>query len=324
MKKKVKSWISICLLFVMATGMVACAKQAPPVVKEETAVQINPLPEAINKDKATARLYFGYMQEPLLVGESMVVDVPINENVETAIIKKLINGPSTARVDFVQLINPATKVVDVTPNDSGFLTVTLSKEFLLPVETAVDNNMEENPYEKTRKYLAVYSIVNTIIEQGNYSRVRILIDDEGTGTGRTITQQEAGLDGTGATEPFARNGEIELNSKNTMIEILDAIEKKNWTKLYEYIAYKNAYGQDKPSIDDFISEVDTSKLAISDTAVGDSIVSIDGLNDVVMVDYMLKLRVDEVKSFANVPIKLVQENNIWKISYNVFKKNFMY
>ncbi|MEG0915344.1 MAG: hypothetical protein RSG57_06310, partial [Christensenellaceae bacterium] len=114
------------------------------------------------------------------------------------------------------------------------------------------------------------------------------------------------------------------NSKNTMIEILDAIEKKNWTKLYEYIAYKNAYGQDKPSIDDFISEVDTSKLAISDTAVGDSIVSIDGLNDVVMVDYMLKLRVDEVKSFANVPIKLVQENNIWKISYNVFKKNFMY
>ncbi|MEG0356788.1 MAG: GerMN domain-containing protein [Christensenellaceae bacterium] len=324
MKKKVKSWISICLLFVMATGMAACAKQVPPVVKEETAVQINPLPEAINKDKATARLYFGYMQEPLLVGESMVVDVPINENVETAIIKKLINGPSTARVDFVQLINPATKVVDVTPNDSGFLTVTLSKEFLLPVETAVDNNMEENPYEKTRKYLAVYSIVNTIIEQGNYSRVRILIDDEGTGTGRTITQQEAGLDGTGATEPFARNGEIELNSKNTMIEILDAIEKKNWTKLYEYIAYKNAYGQDKPSIDDFISEVDTSKLAISDTAVGDSIVSIDGLNDVVMVDYMLKLRVDEVKSFANVPIKLVQENNIWKISYNVFKKNFMY
>ncbi|MEF9863883.1 MAG: GerMN domain-containing protein [Christensenellaceae bacterium] len=324
MKKKVKSWICICLLFVMATGMAACAKQVPPVVKEETAVQINPLPEAINKDKATARLYFGYLQEPLLVGESMVVDVPINENVETAIIKKLINGPSTARVDFVQLINPATKVVDVTPNDSGFLTVTLSKEFLLPVETAVDKNMEENPYEKTRKYLAVYSIVNTIIEQGNYSRVRILIDDEGTGTGRTITQQEAGLDGTGATEPFARNGEIELNSKNTMIEILDAIEKKNWTKLYEYIAYKNAYGQDKPSIDDFISEVDTSKLAISDTAVGDSIVSIDGLNDVVMVDYMLKLRVDEVKSFANVPIKLVQENNIWKISYNVFKKNFMY
>ncbi len=73
----------------------ACTQQseAPSAVpSEEAAIQINPLPEAVSKDKETARLYFGYMQEALLIGEVRVFSVPINENSEASIIAELIKG----------------------------------------------------------------------------------------------------------------------------------------------------------------------------------------------------------------------------------------
>ena len=201
------------------------------VPSEEAAIQINPLPEAVSKDKETARLYFGYMQEALLIGEVRVFSVPINENSEASIIAELIKGPSTARTDLTQLINPNTKVVNVT-QDGTFLSVTLSQDFLTPPEDTSADGTENEAYEKTRKMLAAYSIVNTIVEQGNFSRVQIYIDDDGTGTGRPLTLEEAGLDGEGTTEALERKGDLDLNGRNTLREIMSCIENKDWNMLY--------------------------------------------------------------------------------------------
>ena len=320
MKMKWKSIIGIGLAVLLTIMFTACAPIEEEVSESPSnAVQINPLPEAISKDKSSARLYFGFMDQPLLVGESHSFDVPINESIENSIIRELIKGPLSTRNDLKAVINTKTSLVSVR-SEGQFLFVTLSSDFLSPVD---EKESSDPAYEKTRRMLAVYSIVNTLIEQGTYSRVQILIDDDGMGTGRPLTLSEAGLDGEGAVEALERDGEIILNGSNTMREIMQAIESKEWETLYNYIAYKNLYGQDKPSLDDFKTEVISNKLTVSDPLIRDAVLGNDGVSEIVMVDYVLKLRDEEAKTMTNIPIRLIQENSIWKISYTVFKKNFL-
>lgn len=322
MKKRIILILAFILMFsVMAVSCTNKSEEAPEIIDKKSPI-INPLPEAVNKNKATVRLYFGYLNKKLLVSETNTLDVPANENIEESIIKALISGPSATRVESVRLIHPKTEILQIHGDGADvILSITLSKEFLQPVSTLGD---EEEGYEKTRRYLAVYSIVNSLIEQGKYSRVRILIDDNNTGTGRPLTNLEAGLDGAGATEPFGRNGEIELNNaSNTMREILNAAQEKDWETLYGFLSYKNAYDQEKPSLEDFKNEVIYAKMAVSGAEVIDSISTPDGLTNIVMTSYSLKLGDDEAKSLANVPIRLTQENDGWKMTYNVFKTSFL-
>lgn len=318
-----KKIICIVLCMIFGVGVAACFPQnAEPTasVSEDASIQINPLPETVSKDKSTARLYFGYMQEPLLVGETRIFSVPINENADAAIIKELIKGPSTTRADFMPLINAETKVTNVR-SEGTYLFVTLSKEFLQPPE---DQLTEENDlYEKTRKMLAVYSIVNALIEQGNYSRVQILIDEEGTGNGRPLTLAEAGMEGEGTIDALERKGELDLNGPNTLREIMKCIENKSWDMLYSYISYKNLYGEDKPSVEDFKNEITAAKPVVSDYTVGDEILSADSISEVVMASYTLKLRDGDAKTISNVPLRLILENDVWKMTYTTFKRNFL-
>ncbi|MDL2236664.1 GerMN domain-containing protein [Christensenellaceae bacterium OttesenSCG-928-K19] len=323
--RKKKTIVLLTVMLVVVFCFCACG--GGPAEEE---MQIDPRPESVSKDKATVRLYFGYLQNRWLVGENRSFDVPVNESQETAIIEQLIDpGSSPSMVDFVQLVNPETRVVNVT-SEGEFLFVTLSKEFLEGFGREPDaGNEEEMNYEKDRKYLAVYSIVNTLVEQGTYSRVSILIDDEGTGNGRPITNLEAGIatesDGNAndPAETFSRKGDIVLSPSNTMQEILSATEKNEWGTLYEYIAYKDSTGQDKPALEDFRNELATAKFSVSNVEIIDSIMSQDGKMNIVMVNYDLKLQDGEVKSKTNIPVRLTLENDVWKITYYMYKLKFM-
>ncbi len=317
-----KIWVGF-LVILLSMSLMACGQ--PQEQTSAAPVPINPVPEAVSKDKSTAKLYFGYADKPLLLSESRAFDVPVNENVETSVVKELIKGPSASRMDFTPIINPATKVVGMSllPGDGNIVGVTLSKEFLLPVEEKNGEERLNRASEQTRRMLAVYSIVNTLVEQGLYARVQILIDDDNTGTGRPITLQESGLDSNAVAEPFARDGSIILNGANTVREILAAIENKDYSTLYSYIAYKNAYGQDKPSMEDFVAEINNRKLSLSDAKVLDSALGADGTTDIVMVDAVLSFKDDQTYVMNNVPLRMFLENGIWKMSYNVFSKNFL-
>lgn len=326
-KRKLKSILVLALILVVLIMYLSCEQSiVDEELDEESKVQINPVGEGVSKDRISVRLYFGYSSgatlEPLLAGENRIIDLPANESVESAIIQELIApGPSPTRVDFTQLINPDTTVINV-ELQGQYLFITLSKEFVDAFGEDIDvANEEQVAAENTRKYLAVYSIVNTLVEQGTYSRVSIKIDDNGTA--RPLTREEAGMDIEDPREPFERNGAIVLNGSNTMHEILTAIEKKEWNTLYGFIANKNYYGQEKPSQDEFINEVTASKLAITNFEIIDSVVSADALTDTIMVNYDLRLQDGAPRTLTNIPIRLSLENDLWKLSYNVFKAKFL-
>lgn len=301
----------ICLLVAVAIifSLAGCSEKND-VSNEEVLPQINPVPENEGREKESVNLYFGYKSEQLLTYETRDIAVPINERIEVTICKNLIKGPSISKADFTAVINPNTKVVDISDND-GFLFVTLSKEFLMPPE----ESEESGPRENLRRYLAVYSVITTLIEHGGYDRVQILIDRDDSGTGTPITNAEVGLEGDEAFDPHGRNGAVVLNSRNTAREILLSIEMKDWSRLYGFVAYKNSEGKERPTTDDFNIQISTSKVNISDIEIVDHINSTSVYTDKVFVNYVIKIGDGEPQEKKNVPIKLVRENDVWKIYF---------
>lgn len=310
------------LVALMLVALTACAQEVPPE-SSDPVIQINPLAESVSNDETMARLYYGFGDNLLLAGENRRIRVPINESAETSVLNELIReGPSATSTNLTQVINPETTVVSAN-NEGEYLDVTLSREFLDPGTAGSQDGGSVGATERTRRYLAVYSIVNTMIEQGSYARVRIMIDEDGTGSGRPITLSEAGMPGNGEAEPFARNGEIELTALNTMLELLSAVERRDWALVYEFIAYKNEYGQDKPSLEEFRNEAENARFSISSVEVLEGVLAADGVSEIIMVNYELKPPGGEVQSFANVPRRLVLENDVWKMTYNTFARIFL-
>ena len=308
--KKVTIIIFTVIFIIIFTSCRNIEPQETPNIPE-----VNPLAETVERDKTIVNLYFSYRDEQLLVSEAREITVPINERIDVKILENLIKGVSTSKADFFSNINPRTKIVNISDN-AGYLFVTLSKEFLSPSSDIIGDK------ENTTKYLAAYSIVNTLIEQGGYYRVQILIDRDDSGSGTPITKAEIGLEGDEPTEPLARNGEIILNSRSTMREIMQSIEMKDYNRLYNFIAYKNQSGQDRPTLDEFKNAITGYKIVLSTPEIVDHISSTDLNNDKIIVNFTIKIGEEEPLAKTNVTVQVTKENDIWKITYDTLANVF--
>lgn len=306
------------LLLLAVLLLAGCA--APQQETGAEVMDINPLPDAANKEKVTATLYFGNSSSQYLVGETRTIEVPANERVEYTILEALIKGPDSQSGEFNQLINPNTDVVDIGETDD-VLFVTLSKELLdwssLPLASL---SAEEQP---ARKQLAIYSIVNTLIEYTGCARVQLLLDDNNSGTGQRIEVSRAGFGAEGVLEPLERNGSLILTPSNTVGVLLDALTRKDYTDAYTYLAYNDVYGESKPDEAVFTSTLQELTLSIEGFTVRDTVVSADGQSATVMLDYTLRAKAGDQKNRTNVPVRLVRENDIWKQQYTEFQRLFI-
>lgn len=311
-----KKLIVLILLISLAASLIGCTS-SPDDGSATDVPQINPLSEAASRDNVLVNLYYGYKAEQLLVSEVREINVPVNERIEVTLVSSLIQGASTSKADFTSVINPDTKIVNITDND-GYLFVTLSKEFLLPPADMAEQDFNQN----IRRYLAAYSVVDTLIEKAGYYRVQILIDRDDSGAGTPITNAEIGLPGNDPTEPLGWEGSFVMNSRNTMREILSSIQRKDWNRLYGFIAYKDTQGIARPTLDEFKNDVSGEKIVLSNSEVLNHISSTDLYTDYVLTNFTIKLGDSEPRTKTYMPVYLVRENDLWKIPYDVFKNSF--
>ena len=274
-------------------------------------VVVDPQPESENSETQLANLYFGYKNKQLLVCETREISVPVNERNEIAVLKALIKGPGNANADYTKVINAQTKVVDVTEN-AGYLFVTLSKEFLLPPQDFDKVGMGEN----VRRYLAACSVINTLVEQGGYARIQLLVDRDDSGSGTPLVMSEMGLEGEDYAEPRGRNGEIILNSRNTLREIMSALEMKDWNRLYGFVAYQDAADSERPSLEEFKNKFTENTLTVSRGEVLDKVWQTDPQEDKILITYTIRIGEGEPQNKSNVPVTVIRENDMWKIQYS--------
>jgi hypothetical protein len=299
------------ILIVLAAVLTGCA--APGSSSPANTPDINPNAQAANKDTAEVMLYFGYRGEELLAGETRKINVPVNEKTERAVISELIAGPSADRDKLISLFWGNTKVVKVDSNED-ILFVTLSNDF---VSTDPSKPSLEDGNVNNQKKLAILSIVNTIVEMGNYSRVQIQVDREGNKIGERITEAEAGWDTKSSTylEPLGWADKIVLTPAKTLQEALTSFQNKDWTRLYDFTAYTSPDGTVKPVLAAFSDALSGQGNFLESYNVIGTNVSYNGQTAVVMIDCSINTRTGDTIKKTDIPVVMVRENDIWALSY---------
>ena len=312
MKLRTTYIFRIFALLIAAAMLFSCAPAEEPV-KEEHAIQINPLSAASKSAVKQVTVYYKYGYTDMLIGYSRALAIPVNERIEFTVLTDLIKGKILNRSEYVQLINNNTEIISIT--DSGdTLNITLSKEFLDFQSSEGDLN--------ANKQLAVYSIVNTMIEVSGYSRVQILIDKDDSGKGERMTLSEAGFESEGFLEPLGYNADIILTPENTVRTIFDAMTRKDFEELYYHIAYYDENNTEKLDESVFVSRMYEQLPSFEDYTIHNCIVSNDGQTAYVLADYNLRFS-GEIMEYTNIPVKILKENDIWKIQFSRFESLFL-
>ena len=308
--KKLKSIIPILLICAMVLGGCSTNESSTSANTPE----INPKAEAANKDNVDVALYFCYRGESLLAAETRTIEVPVSTTLENAVISALITGPSAGLNELSGLFWEGVKLTKIDSN-GDILFVTLNEEFV-STQPAGNELVLESDSVAEQKLLALESIANTIVEMGTYSSVQFQVD-RGTGTSERITRAEAGMDETSAEplEPLDRDKDLILTPKNTVVQALDAFNKKNWARLYNFTAYTSEDGTQKPDSVAFSETLAGTGNSMDTFSIEDWNVSCDGQKATVMLNITIKTREGETVGRPNIAVVLMRESYVWKVSY---------
>ena len=181
MKRKIRLSV-LALILALPLFLGGCLEQANPLVKNE-ATDAPGLTEVLhaaaaddgNTVQIRATLYFRYLDEPMLAGESRVLTVRRDQRPEQAIIEALLAGPSAGNADLRRLIPENTQVEGVSSRE-GVLFVTFSEAFLqddVPADWA-EHNEWKTEAPMLRK-LVTQSIAASITENYPYLGVQLLV-----------------------------------------------------------------------------------------------------------------------------------------------------
>jgi hypothetical protein len=310
----------IAILLAAALMLSGCAPEHRD--NTDNTPDINPKAEAMSKDTVDVALYFCYGGEKLLAAETRAIDVPVSATLESAVVNALISGPSARRNELSGLFCEGVKLAGIDSN-GDILFVTFNEEFV-STQPAEDELVLESASVPEQKLLALESVAATIVEMGTYSSVQIEVD-RGSGTSERITQAEAGISET-STEvlgPLERNKDLILTPENTLEQALDAFKKKDWTRLYNFTAYTNPDGTQKPDSDVFSETLSAPGNVLEAYSIEDYNVSYDGQTAMVFLNFTITTREGDTVPGKSVAVTLTRESYIWKVSYQSILKIFV-
>ena len=177
------------------------------IVQDEEHAELPDVDPEDGVEKTVAvKLYYRLTNEEYLAGVESSVTVRAGERTETAVIRTLIEGVPPLASN-VSALFPSGTSIENTYYEKGILYVTLSKEVL---DDSIIASLKEEDYQSPEDYqqavdeatremylrrrLGVLSIVNTIAGSDEGSRVQIMVDNEGSGTGSRMPYETFGFE----------------------------------------------------------------------------------------------------------------------------------
>ena len=307
-----KKFCCLLLAVLLLISASSCQNSEP-----EHPVQINPTSGSENRKESYVSLYFGDASYSMLAREVRNIRVSVDSNVEKAVLEELLVGPE-ATISMTQIINPDTEVIQVV-QEGRVLTVVLSMEFLDWSFIEHDRSMEEM---NLIKQLAVYSIVNTLVEATGCPQVQLQVDREADGTGQRINLSEVGMQGNGVLEPLGRNASVVLSAHNTLEILLQSLVDRNYEAAYDLLAFEDG-SSERPSEGAFVAWCQDNGITLESYSITETLEQSTQEEVIVKVDYTLKQSINQ-RSYTAHPVQLVQENSLWKIRFSELEKLLEY
>ncbi len=125
----------------------------------------------------------------------------------------------------------------------------------------------------------------------------------------------------GVLKPMGRNAELILSAQKTMEQILTNLKERNYAAVYDYLAYGNE--AERPSENAFVSWCQNSGVVLDYFQVTEMLEQSSQGSALLMVNYSLKQGTSLRSQYAY-PLRLVQENSIWKIRFSDLEKFMEY
>lgn len=322
MKKKLFSVILLLCLAAMAAG---CQPGEDTVYQErQTDFPISPVADSGSGITKSVTLYFGFQDEEFLSTETRLLQMPLDESPEAFIIRQLIQGPSVTYADLRGLFNPMVEVVSV-ESSARMLTVTLSENFLDPPAEAPPGWQDDGEWVERvhrRNRLALYSMVNTITELGEYDRLQLQVEmpDDTTGdTARRIKMSDVALAPSEQEDALlgavGRAYDEVLSPKRVVDIVLGSWSRQDWERIYSYLVSVDEEGNPRPLRDEIASQLTASPATIISYSVLGSSVAANGKTAIVSLDFEYRRSDGSTDTLQNTVIKLMRENEAWKMVY---------
>ena len=317
--------ILLAILMLLSTGCTSFIRE-----EEAENLEISPERETGNTNELTVTLYYGFNDGDMteyIASDTRKISVEANERFEAAVLRELINGASPEKTHLFGTINPATKPVSIQKKGET-LQIVLSKEFLEPTQDFPEN-WEASTFwvdkKNQKQRLAVYSIVNTLLITGNdYTKVEILVDKMDTEKGEAVTAAELGFVGFGndtqVMEAMSFFEDVTVTPTIITQTILNGVRSKEWGKAYNFIYDGEEFG--RPTLTEMFDETGASEYELQEFEIVDSSISVDGKSAVVNINFRGVFQNGRVIERTNVPMRMVLDNEIWKLSYASFLSIF--
>ena len=308
-----KKWALVLAVALLMTG----CKQGVQIQNTVAPTTVPVMPDQQNEDVYQYDLYFGYQDATALVAQQGQVVVSESKQVEVALLEGLIAGPASGS-GLERLIDAQTTVQSVT-SSRDYLYVVFSREFLNPigVSDGWENDADMVELVQRQRQMAVWSVVNTLTELGRYSRIQIMIDVDGSGEGQRPTRYMLGFsenaEDTTLMESLARNDAVIYDAKMALVSAMEALGKQDYKHLMTLIATQE--DQNRPDDTSLMTSLSGAGLVLITYSLVSSQTSVDGQSALIMVDYEVQLQDGSHQQRTDAPIRMVRENNVWKISY---------
>lgn len=266
-------------------------------------------------DKVTATLYYRYLSENMLAGVEQEFHVTAENTLEEMVVQALIDGPQDSSYQYNALVNPNTELIAV-KEQSGYLSVTLSGEFAERMDEDINADAE-------RRRLSVQSIVNSLISIGNYSRVLILVDDDGNGIGERMTYAEAGWEDKGerTMEPMELDASVILTPENVLKIVMTALVEKDYERMEYFLAVQEYDGEMRPGYAEMSAALAEKASVVGFELSGPAVVSGDGKRAVALISVTYINKAGKTAELTGLPIRMLHEG-IWKVSFRALQDLF--
>lgn len=279
-------------------------------IKEETEI-INPQ-DSMPVQTKMATLYFRYENGDYLAREIREVTSRPDEQMEAAVIRELVNGPSEENTKLNQLLPEETSVEKIEIRGETIY-ITFNRDLLR--RDRVDGNTKEM---NRKLMLMTRSIVNTVLDLGNYSGVQLLIDEKEDGIGERLSIAQFGFvvseqEQKSLLPILFYDMEDVLVPEVMLNNIVQAINNQDWQALYQLVLVAG-----RPTFTEARTKWKNSEFTVEEYTV---INSITGANDetILRVNIRGKQKGSAVE-YLSFPVILTPNEGIWQVSYRTLER----